>query len=117
MPYQDGNYPSGAGLCNINGVLYKCNSFNLDKADSVVDIQDENGKHAGALSFGGKKGFTAEVQVPNAALDGVITTAEQNSNTGTFSRNSVNYFITGVSEPKPAQGAWVVNLTGQVKVN
>lgn len=117
MPYQDGNYPSGAGLVTINGVPFKCNSFNLDKSDTVVDIQDENGKHAGALSFGGKKGFTAEIQVPNSTMDGVITTAEQNSNLGTFARNSANYFISGVSEPKAAQGAWVVNLTGQLKVN
>jgi hypothetical protein len=117
MPYQDGNFPSGAGTLTINSVVYKCNSFNLDKSDSVTDINDENGKHAGALSFGGKKTFTAEVQIPNSSLDGLITTAEQNANTGTFTRNTVNYFITSVAEPKAATGAWIVNLSGQKKEN
>lgn len=116
MPYQDGNYPSGAGTLNINGVLYVCNSFNLDKSDSVTDINDENGKHAGALSFGGKTTFASEIQVANANSV-APTTAEENANLGTFARDAVNYFITGVSKPKAAQGAWVINLSGQRKVN
>jgi hypothetical protein len=117
MPYQDGNFPSGAGTLNINGVIYKCNSFNQDKSDTVTDINDENGKHSGALAFDGKTGFTAEMQLPNAATDGLVTTSAENSNTGTFSRDNSNFFISGVSRPKAAQGAWVVNLTGQKKVN
>lgn len=117
MPYQDGNYPSGAGVLNINATNHKCNSFNTDKSDVVVDVQDENGKHAGALSFGGKTSFTAEVQLANQAVETQITTAEENANLGTFNRDNANWFITGVSKPKPAQGAWVVNVSGQKRVN
>lgn len=117
MPYQDGNYPSGANVLNINGVNHKLNSFTTDKTDVVVDVQDENGKHAGALAFGGKTTFTAEMQLANASAENMVTTAEENATLGTFARDGSTYFITGVSRPKPAQGAWVVNLTGQKKVN
>lgn len=119
--YQDGTFPSGSPVLQINGVSYKCNSFTVDKSAETVQITDENGEHSGALSFKGPITGSAEVQF-SASNVAEPTTAAANATTGVMTNvniagANVNCFITSVSVSKPQRGPWVASLGWQARVN
>lgn len=120
LPYQDGTFPSGSPIITINSVTYKCNSFQPEKTAETVNVTDENGAHAGALSFQGPTRGTAELQFA-ANTTAEPTTAAANSTTGVFIANlngsNANCFIDSVSISKPQRAPWTATIGWQVKVN
>lgn len=120
MPYQDGNFPSGAPTIVINSVNYKANSFVVNKAANTVNITDQSGDPSGALSFKQPRSGTTELQF-SASNIAEPTTAAQNSTTGTFTANidggNVNCFITAVTVTKPKDAPWTASVTWQEKIN
>lgn len=118
--YQDGTYPSGAGVVVINSVNYVANSFTVNKSATTVQINDENGEHAGALSFAGPISGSAELQF-SANTVAEPTTAAQNSTTGVFAttidNTATNCFITSVTINKPSQSNWTAAVEWQARAN
>lgn len=119
--YSDGTFPAGSPVLTINSVTYKCNSFSVDKSAETVQITDEDGDHAGALSFSGPITGSAEVQFA-AANTAEPTTAAANATTGVITNvniagANVNCFITAVGISKPQRGPWVASLSWQARVN
>lgn len=120
MPYQDGNFPSGAPTLTINGVTYICNSFSVQKPANTVNITNGSGDPSGALSFKQPLVVTAELQFA-ASSTAEPTTAAANSTTGTFIANiagaNVNCFITACTVNKPKDAPWTASITAQEKIN
>jgi hypothetical protein len=118
--YQDGTFPSGAGVLAINNVNYVCNSFTYTKPSNVVQITDQNGEPSGALAFGGFMTGTAEVQF-SAANVAEPTTAAANATTGVFTATIENTsticFITSVDISKPSSSNWLATIAWQKKIN
>lgn len=118
--YQDGTFPSGAGVITINSVNLVCNSFGYTKPSNTVQITDQNGEPSGALSFQGFMTGTAEVQF-SASNTPEPTTAAENSTTGTFTVTidnvSTNCFITSVDVTKPSASNWLATLAWQRVIN
>lgn len=115
-PYQDGPFPSGAPVLTINSVEYICNSFQPDDSANTVNVTNNEGAHSGAVSFKGPTTGSAELQLATSTT-AVPTTAAAATATGTFTVDTVVYFITAVSKPRTSGGVWVVNIQFQARVN
>lgn len=114
--YQDGTAPASSLVLAINSVNYPCSNFQTSDASNTVNHTNESGEHDGAVSFKGPVTGSADLLL--AAVDTVVpTTAAASATTGVFTVATKNYFITSVSEAKPAGGFWTVSIQFQQKVN
>ena len=122
-PYNDGafgGYPTGAPIVTMGVWLYKANNLKINKATETVNITDQDGAHAGAVSFPGPKTGTIDLQYANVNVPDP-NVAAINAVTGVFALNidnvNVNVFVTGVDIEKPQRGPWTASCTWQAKVN
>lgn len=115
-PYQDGPFPFGAPVLTIDGVEYITNSFQPAKSANTVNVTNNLGEHSGAVSFKGPTTGTAELQLADDTTP-IPTLAAEDADTGTFTVDSIVYFITGVSEPRNSGAVNVVTIQFQARVN
>ena len=122
MPYQDGNYPSGAPVVTFNGVGFVVNSFTVNDNATTQSINDQNGEHAGALSFKGALTGSMEVQIATSSTSFPQTAARSStwgvtSSPVTILGTAYTLFNTNVVHNKPNQGQWTANIDWQARVN
>lgn len=120
--YQDGSFPTGTPVIDINSITYVSNSFDFNSSTSeTVNIKDENGEHVGANSALGPGTGSAVLQLAASSTE-IPTTAAENATIGvfTFSHDGANVdaFITSVTVNRAtAPNPHLVNIAFQKKMN
>lgn len=118
--YQDGLFPSGAPILTIGVTGYRCNNFQVDEDAAVVNINDNNGEHDGAVIFRGPVTGSAELQVATTA-SALATHVANSVTSGLFSYayngTTLTYMITKAGETRPAQGVWLQPISFMQKKN
>lgn len=122
MPYQDGQFPSGAPVITINSVGFIANSFTVNDTAATTNINDQNGEHAGALSFRGVISGSMELQIATDSTSFPQTAARSSTWGVTSSPVTIlgvarTLFLTNVVHNKPNQGQWTAQCDWQARHN